>query len=114
MTSSMKQSMSLFCMNEKEDQDSINLRGNNKNVFGWKSLDPSCLGDSNGLSGDKDGCAARTDVNGDPCIWCEAGNDVFGICTTVSQKDYIGGYMSCGEAEKKKKKDAASAAVAVE
>jgi len=116
MTSSMKQSMSLFCRGQDQDSNN-NLRGGKEDVFGWKSLDPSCLGDSNGLSGDKDGCAARTDVNGDSCIWCEAGNDVFGICTTVSQKDYVGGYMSCGEAKKmeeEEEKDAASSAVAVE
>lgn len=90
ITSSMHDTVSFLC--QSEDQTIANLRGGGG---AWKELDPSCLGDTSGLAGDKDSCAGRSDSNGDGCIWCDAGEDVFGICATPSQKDYIGGYMNC-------------------
>ena len=108
VTNSMKSSVSFLCGSEKDEGEATkmnNLRGgegntnSNKNnkLEGWKGLDPSCVTDNgSGLAGDKDACAAKADSNGQPCIWCNAGNDVFGVCATVSQKDYIGGYMDCG------------------
>lgn len=101
ITSDMHSSVSFLCQSEEE---SNNLRGGGA----WKQLDPSCLGDASGLAGDKDSCVSRTDSNGDQCIWCDAGNDVFGVCATSAQKDYIGGYMSCDASQ------AVDAAVAVE
>jgi len=90
ITSSMHSTVSFLCQSEEEENN--NLRGSGG---AWKQLDPSCLGDTSGLAGDKDSCKSRTDSDGAGCIWCDAGNDVFGICATSSQKDYIGGYMSC-------------------
>ncbi|KAL7533025.1 hypothetical protein ACHAXR_004995 [Thalassiosira sp. AJA248-18] len=95
ITNSMKTSVSFLCSNnEEEEMAKNNLRGGEKDDA-WKQLDPSCLGDGNGLGGDKDeGCATRVDSDGNKCIWCDAGG-VFGICATPSQKDYLGGYMDC-------------------
>lgn len=67
------------------------------NDSGWKTLDPTCLGNTNGLVGDKDDCTTQTDSNGNACIWCDAGNDVFGICATMEEKEYLGTYLNCDE-----------------
>lgn len=95
ITNSMQSSVGFLCRGE-EDETKNNLRGGDVGVGGgsWKALDPSCLGD-NGLNGNQDDCAARADSTGDACIWCDAGNDVFGICAAPSQRDYLGGYMNC-------------------
>merc|ERR1712127_1160448 len=63
------------------------------------SLDPSCLGEgvADLVGGTQEGCDARTDSNGEKCIWCDA--DVFGICATPSQKGHLGSYMDCADAD---------------
>jgi len=93
----MKSQLSFLCGSSADGaiKKEGHLRGDNNGGGGWKQLDPSCLGDNTGLAGDKDSCASRTDSNGSQCIWCDAGNDVFGICATPSQKEYLGGYMDC-------------------
>lgn len=84
ITTSMHNQMSWVCQSEEK---AGNLRGDNNNNGGFKDLDPSCLGD-------QDSCGSRTDSSGNACMWCSA-SDVFGICATTSQKDYMGEYMDC-------------------
>lgn len=85
ITSDMKSQLRMLCSSETKEG---NLRGDDNNG-GFKNLDPSCLGD-------KDSCGSRKDSNGDACTWCDAEN-VFGICTSSSQKDYFGRYMNCAD-----------------
>ena len=99
ITNTMSSSVSFLCQQDTISTEEGNyLRGdtNDNGGGGGDILDPSCLGDdASGLSGDKDTCVARKDSNGEPCIWCEAGNNVFGICATPSQTDFIGSYLDC-------------------
>lgn len=109
ITTEMKSAISFLCSSSSSSVDDMkkggNLRGDANNSDGgddedgWKTLDPTCLGDSNGLVSDKDGCATKTDSNGDACIWCDAGNDVFGICATTKEKEYLSTYLNCEEAD---------------
>jgi hypothetical protein len=87
--------------NYYNNNNDIKINSDDNNDEGWKQLDPNCLGDtSGGLINDEDECATRTDKNGKICIWCDApGNDVFGICATSDQREYIGGYMDCGNTQ---------------
>ncbi|KAL7535706.1 hypothetical protein ACHAWF_005245 [Thalassiosira exigua] len=96
ISGSMKSKVSFLC---RSGEETSYLRGDNEGGSkGWKQLDPSCLGGAGGLAKDKDTCATKTDSNGQPCIWCDAGNNVFGICATPSQEDYLGAYMTCAAA----------------
>lgn len=97
ITSSMKSQLSFLCSSKEEEKNGArsednHLRGAAINDNGGaKMLDPSCLGE-------KDGCSSRSDMNGNACIWCDAGDDVFGVCATPDQKEYLGEYLSCEDA----------------
>jgi hypothetical protein len=125
VTKSMKATIGFMCSGEKklrEDRGG-NLRSattaddghddddggeSGGGIGDWKQLDPSCLGDSDGgLVNDADACADRMDEKGESCVWCDAGNGVFGVCATSDQREYIGGYMNC-------ESDAGVVAVSVE
>lgn len=100
ITNSEKSSVSFLCSAEGDRaRAGGHLRGNvGGGGDGWKALDPSCLGD--GLAGEtRESCGARVDSDGEKCVWCDAGDDVFGICATPSQKGYIGSYMDCADGE---------------
>lgn len=93
ITNSMHSSMSWICRSSSElfsgkEKEGGYLRGDNGDKGGFKQLDPSCLVE-------KDQCGNKTDSNGGACIWCDAGNNVFGICATSAQKDYLGRYLDC-------------------
>lgn len=59
----------------------------------WKTMDPNCLIEN------ADDCASKDDSNGNACIWCGAGNDVFGRCATKEEKEYLGTYLNCDQEE---------------
>jgi hypothetical protein len=120
VTASMKSQIGFLCSSKQQRRSNLRAAApaaggddDGKGGGGWKGLDPSCLGDSvGGLGGTKEGCASRTDSNGEACVWCDAGNDVFGICATSDQKEYLGGYLDC-DAEEDRDSDT-DAVVAVE
>mmetsp|Transcript_459 Transcript_459/g.1020 ORF Transcript_459/g.1020 Transcript_459/m.1020 type:complete len:325 (+) Transcript_459:83-1057(+) len=101
--------LSFLC--SKEEEEGLAKKGGNylrgdkdkddNNGGGWRKLDSSCLGEaSDGLDGgDEESCGDRKDSSGNPCIWCDAGDDVFGICATPEQKDYLGSYLTCADPE---------------
>ena len=98
ITNAAKQTAAGYlCKPSSNDAKTGNLRKGN-DVSGWNELDPSCLGDSgttNGFGGDKDSCGSKTDVQGNPCIWCDGGG-VFGLCVSSLQTDAAGSFLECG------------------
>eukprot|EP01083_Nonionella_stella_P164693 545909_1 len=86
VTNSDKSSISFLCSGETAGAK--HLRGDAKVNGALNVLDPACLGD--GLAGGtQESCAGKTDSNGEKCIWCDAGNDVFGLCATPSRRDTL-------------------------
>ena len=74
-----------------------NLRG--VATEGWEILDTSCLGDSaKNTDEEKESCGNRSDKSGNSCIWCD-GAGVLGFCVSPSQKDVLGSYMACENAD---------------
>jgi hypothetical protein len=100
ITSEMKSAISFLCSSTSVASGYLRGETNNNNndngEEGWKTLDPTCLiGNANELVVDKDDCVSKADSNGNACIWCDAGNDVFGICATMEEKEYLGSYLNC-------------------
>ena len=42
-----------------------------------------------------DDCGSKTDLNGEPCMWCDAAAGVSGECVSRSQKDFFENYFEC-------------------
>ena len=111
----MKSTISFLCSSSSSSSSSSATNSNKNNYLrgdayindnnnnseggdeGWKSLDPTCLGNTNGgLIDNKDDCTNQADTNGNACIWCDApGNDVFGVCATMQDKEFLGTYLNC-------------------
>ena len=95
VTKTLAESFARFCIQDGEEkvgEDSIFLRGSVAEGQ-WRASDPSCLSDD--TNNNPDDCGSKTDLNGEPCMWCDAAAGVFGECVSRSQKEFFENYLEC-------------------